>query len=172
MTKRLAGKKVALIAGQNVEHSYLEKPLKELTNLGAQVRIISAAPNQQISTSKKETYPVQDVVQAASHEDYHGVVVAGGEGIHEDQKILEFLRKADASAKMVAATRHGVQALIAAKVLKSRKVTTAPQQMEQLATAGATWIDKDVVVDEHIITSRLGDSQPAFMYEVIEALDA
>ena len=49
---------------------------------------------------------------------------------------------------------------------------TLPQQMAQRATAGATWIDKDVVVDEHIITSRLGENQAAFMHEVIEALDA
>ncbi len=73
------------------------------------------------------------------------------------------------SGKPVAAICHGPYTLISADVVKGRKMTSfwgdgVPQE---LANAGAQYVDADVVVDGNLITSRYPGDLPAFMREVM-----
>jgi putative intracellular protease/amidase len=41
---------------------------------------------------------------------------------------------------------------------------------DDLVHAGAEWVDRDVVVDGNLITSRMPDDLPAFLPAIIKAL--
>jgi protease I len=59
--------------------------------------------------------------------------------------------------------------LVEADVLRGRTVTSWPSLQTDLRNAGAHWVDREVVTDEQLITSRKPDDIPAFMNAAIEA---
>jgi protease I len=56
-------------------------------------------------------------------------------------------------------------------VLEGRRVTSFFAIRDDLVNAGATWVDEPVVVDGHLVTSRMPDDLPVFMKAVIEVLN-
>jgi protease I len=73
-----------------------------------------------------------------------------------------------ASGKPVAAICHGPWMLIEAGVVKGKTVTSWPSVHTDLQNAGAKWVDREVVEDGNIITSRKPDDIPAFSKKLIE----
>jgi len=70
--------------------------------------------------------------------------------------------------KPVAAICHGPWTLINAAVLKGRTVTSYPSLELDLKNAGAHWVDREVVVDAGLVTSRNPDDLPAFNRKIVE----
>jgi protease I len=58
--------------------------------------------------------------------------------------------------------------LIDAGVARGRTLTSWPTVGTDLRNAGAEWVDKEVVVDDGIVTSRKPDDIPAFNKKMIE----
>jgi protease I len=65
---------------------------------------------------------------------------------------------------------HGPQILIDCDVVDGRTLTSYPSVRQDLINAGATWVDKQVVVDEGLTTSRTPDGLPAFIDKTIEEI--
>jgi protease I len=53
-------------------------------------------------------------------------------------------------------------------VVKGREVTSWPSLKTDLRNAGAHWVDREVVVDAGLVTSRKPDDLPAFCAKMIE----
>ena len=81
---------------------------------------------------------------------------------------VEFVRAFFEAGKPVAAICHGPQLLIEANVLQNRTVTSYPSIKTDLKNAGAHWVDKDVVSDQGLITSRRPADIPRFNQKMIE----
>jgi protease I len=64
--------------------------------------------------------------------------------------------------KTVAAVCHGPWMLAEADVLGGRSVTSWPSIRTDLVNAGAEWVDREVVEDGNLITSRKPADLPAF----------
>jgi protease I len=60
--------------------------------------------------------------------------------------------------------------LIEAGVVKGKTVTSWPSVHTDLTNAGAHWVDREVVEDGNIITSRKPEDIPAFSNTLIQAL--
>ncbi len=58
--------------------------------------------------------------------------------------------------------------LVEAGVLNGRVVTSWPSLKTDLLNAGANWVDKEVVCDQGLVTSRRPDDLPAFCRKAIE----
>jgi protease I len=58
--------------------------------------------------------------------------------------------------------------LIEAGVVQGRTVTSWPTLQTDLRNAGADWVDREVVVDNGLVTSRKPDDIPAFSAKMIE----
>jgi protease I len=69
--------------------------------------------------------------------------------------------------KPVAAICHGPWTLIEAGAVPGRTVTSWPSLRSDLRNAGGTWVDREVVVDKNLATSRKPDDIPAFNREII-----
>jgi protease I len=72
------------------------------------------------------------------------------------------------AGKPVAVICHGPWTLIEAGVVKGRTVTSWPSLKTDLKNAGAQWVDREVVVDGRLVTSRKPDDLPAFCARTIE----
>ncbi len=53
-------------------------------------------------------------------------------------------------------------------MVRGRTVTSWPSVKTDLKNAGANWVDREVVVDQGLVTSRKPDDLPAFNAKIIE----
>jgi protease I len=85
---------------------------------------------------------------------------------HEDA--VSFVREFFESGKPVGVICHGPWTLIEADVVKGRTVTSWPSLRTDLRNAGAEWVDREVVTDQGLVTSRKPDDLPAFDAKIVE----
>lgn len=103
-----------------------------------------------------------DEVQA---KDFDTVIIPGGwapDYIRRSQVAIEFVAEMARSGKIVSAICHGGWVLASANILKGKQVTSVSAIKDDLINAGALWLDKEVVVDDNIVTSRKPDDLPTF----------
>ena len=73
-----------------------------------------------------------------------------------------------AAGKPVAAICHAPWVLIDADLVRGRILTSWPGIKTDVRNAGGTWVDREVVVDQGLVTSRNPDDIPAFNAKMIE----
>jgi protease I len=87
-------------------------------------------------------------------------------------EMVQLVKDCVESGKVVAAICHAGWMLASADVLKGRTATSFFAIKDDMVHAGANFVDKEVVVDGNLITSRMPDDLPAFMKAIIGALTA
>jgi protease I len=85
-----------------------------------------------------------------------------------DEDAVRFVKSFLESGKPIAAICHGPQMLIETKAIRGRTLTSWPSLRTDIENAGATWVDKEVVADHGLVTSRKPDDIPAFIRKMIE----
>ena len=63
---------------------------------------------------------------------------------------------------------HGPWMLVESGAVNGRQVTSWPSLRTDIENAGGRWVDREVVVDEGIVTSRKPDDLPAFNAKLVE----
>jgi protease I len=81
---------------------------------------------------------------------------------------VQFVRDFFEQGKPVGAICHAPWMLIEAGVARGRTLTSWPSLTTDLENAGATRVEREVVVDDGLITSRKPDDIPAFNEKLIE----
>ncbi len=107
--------------------------------------------------------------------DYDILVLPGGkapETVRMHPDCIEVTKKMMQSGKLVATICHGVQTLISADVLKGRTCTCWRALKDDVKAAGANYVDKEVVVDDNLISSRSPGDLPAFCREIVHAVES
>jgi protease I len=74
------------------------------------------------------------------------------------------------AGNVVAAICHAGWVLASADVVKGKTVTSFENIKHDLIHAGASWVDKEVVVDGNLVTSRKPADLPAFCRETMKLL--
>lgn len=174
---KLNGKKVALLTENGFEEIELTSPKKALEEAGATVHIISPQ-----STSVKawahdhwsQEIAVDVNVDDARADDYDALMLPGGvmnpDKLRLNKKAVQFAQEFLEAGKPVAAICHGPQLLIETGLLKDRDVTSFPSLRTDLENAGANWADREVVVDNGLVTSRTPDDLDAFNRKMVEEI--
>jgi protease I len=175
-------KKVAfLVAAEGIEQVELTRPWQAVQDAGAQPVLISPASGTVQGfdhLDKADTFPVDVTVDQADLDDYAALVLPGGvanpDALRTDTAAVAFVSDFVASGKPVAAVCHAPWTLIEADVVRGRTMTSWPSLRTDLTNAGATWVDKEVVVDENgpgpLITSRQPEDLEAFSSTLLERL--
>lgn len=171
--------RILILATNGFEQSELTGPRDALRDAGMEVVIASPETgeikgwsNTDWGQSVKVDLALDDVRLA----DFDGLVLPGGQ-INPDvlrlnPTAVELVQAFVQSDKPVAAICHAPWLLVEADVVRGRTVTGWPSIRTDLANAGAEVMDKEVVVDGNIITSRKPDDIPAFAKAIIEAVRA
>jgi protease I len=175
-TQRLAGRRVAVLAAEGVEQVELTEPVAALRGAGAEVTIVSLEAGEIQAFNhldKGERIPVDRELGATSAADYDGLVLPGGvanpDRLRTDERAVQFVRDFLETDKPVAAICHAPWLLIEAGLVKGRTLTSWPSLKTDVTNAGGEWVDKAVVVDQKLVTSRKPDDLPQFCDRVIEA---
>ena len=175
----LAGRKVAVLATDGVEQVELVEPVRALEAAGAEVHLVSINAGEIQGLNHLELgdrFPVHRTLADANPNDYAALVLPGGvanpDTLRTDERAVEFARAFIEADKPVAAICHGPWLLVEAGVLKGRTITSWPSLQTDIRNAGADWVDKEVAVDQRLITSRNPDDLPAFCDKLVSSLQA
>jgi deglycase len=173
-TGALQGKKVAILATDGFEQSELLEPRKALDEAGATTQVVSPAEGKVRGWNHKEwgnEVPVDVSLDSAQAEEFDALLLPGGvmnpDQLRMNSKAVEFVKHFTEAAKPVASICHGPWTLIEAGAVRGRTMTSWPSLKTDLKNAGATWVDKEVVSDKGLVTSRKPDDLPAFNREMI-----
>ena len=169
----VAGKHVAVLVEQKYEELELWYPYYRLKEAGAFPVLVG--PTAGASYLSKLGYPaVADVAaKDVTAADFAGVVIPGGfcpDYIRRSQDMLRVVRDAHDLTKPLAAICHGPWVLCSTPALKGRKATGFFAIRDDVVNAGAEWVDAEVVIDGHIITSRTPKDLPAFTAAFLKAI--
>lgn len=177
MDNKLQGKKIAILATDGFEQSELEKPKAALEEAGATTHIISPKSGEIKGWDTDDwgnKVKVDVVLSEAKADNYDALVLPGGvmnpDKLRIDETAISFVKSFFDAGKPVAAICHGPWTLINAEVVEGREMTSYPTLRKDLENAGAKWTDKEVVVDNGLITSRNPDDIPAFNKKLIEEI--
>jgi len=173
--RKLQGKKVAILAADMVEQVELVEPRKALEEAGAQTELVSLKPGEIQGFDHfdpADKHEVDRVVEEADASDYDALLVPGGVGnpdqLRGDENAVSFVRDFFEAGKPVAVICHGPWILVEAGVVKGRTLTSWPTLQTDIRNAGGNWVDREVVVDQGLVTSRKPDDIPAFNAKMIE----
>jgi len=170
----LEGKRIAILAEEDFEDSELVEPLRAMKDAGAKVVVVGSGSQESYRGKRgKATIKVDVAADKVNAEDFDAIIVTGGyapDKMRLHQPMIDLVRKAHDSGKVVAAICHGPQLLISADVVRGRRVTSWPSIAVDLRNAGADWVDEPVVQDGNLITSRRPADLPRFNKAIIEAL--
>ncbi len=177
MNIKLQGKKVAILATDGFEQSELFQPKKALEEAGAEVSIVSLESGEIKGWDGKDwgkTIKVDLTIDEANADDFDALELPGGlmnpDKLRTNEKVLSFVKAFFNQGKPVAAICHAPWILINAEVVKGKELTSYHTIRHDLENAGAKWIDKEVVVDNGLVTSRNPDDLPAFNKKMIEEI--
>jgi protease I len=175
MAAKLNGKRIAIFATDGFEQAELTKPLQALREAGAEVDIVSLEDGeiQGMEHDEKGDKIAVDVALAdADAEDYDALVLPGGvanpDRLRADEDAVTFVDDFVTSGKPIAAICHGPWTLIETGFVEGKRMTSWPSLKTDLRNAGAEWVDREVVRDGLLVTSRKPDDLPAFCDEIID----
>jgi protease I len=171
----LWGRKAAILATDGFEQSELFLPKAALEGAGCRTYIVSLKKGRIKGWSGGnwgKSIPVDLTVYEAQSMKFDFLLLPGGvlnpDKLRDDPSAVAFVRSFVNQNKPIAAICHGVQTLIETGMVNGRTLTSWPSLSTDLINAGANWIDKEVVRDEKLITSRKPADIPIFNREMIQ----
>lgn len=174
---KLKGKKVAILTENGFEEVELTSPKKELEEQGAIVQIVSPQKDK-VKGWDHDHWSIElkvDVpVEKADPDEFDALVIPGGvinpDLMRRNEDCVRFAKTFLEEGKPVAAICHGPQLLIETGLLKGREMTSFWSIKTDLKNAGVNWQDKEVVVDNGLVTSRSPQDLEAFNRKMVEEI--
>jgi protease I len=177
MPDQLKARKVAFLATDGVEQVELTAPWNALKHAGAEVKLISDKPGEIEAVNhdeKGDRFAVDAVVSQVSARDFDALVLPGGvanpDKLRTNKDAVKFVREFMEADKPVAAICHGPWLLVEADAVRGRTITSWPSLETDVKNAGGAWVDKQVQLDQKLLTSRKPDDLPAFCAQLVELL--
>ncbi|MFC1915549.1 type 1 glutamine amidotransferase domain-containing protein [Chloroflexota bacterium] len=169
----LKGKRVAILAEDNYQELELWYPLLRLQEAGAKVTVIGRETGR-VHTSKHGYEVTTDIAASeARPQDYDAIIIPGGYApdlMRRNPAMVGLVRDAYNQGRVVAAICHAAWMLASADIVKGKQLTSFYSIKDDMVNAGATWLDKPVVRDGKLITSRVPQDLPFFCREIISAV--
>ncbi len=168
-----------IITADRFEDMELFFPYFRLLEEGIQVDV--AAPSKEYLTGENG-YILENIdltFAEVDPDDYGLLVIPGGfpdaapTTVRKNKHAQEITKAFFKANKPVAVICHGPYTLVSADVVRGRHLTGywydgVPEEIE---AAGGHYVDKEVVVDGNLVTSRWPGDLPAFMRETMKIID-
>ena len=169
----LKGKKVIILIEDMYNDLEFWYPYYRMKEAGVDVVVVG--PGSASEYTGKSGIPCKEDVspEKISAAEYDGIIIPGGyapDRMRRHESMVTLVKDFFDAGKVVAAICHAGWMLASAEIVEGRTVTSFFAIKDDLVHAGANWIDKEVVVDGKLITSRQPDDLPAFMKAIIAAL--
>ena len=172
--ENLKGIKVAILVDEGFEQVELTGPRDALRAAGAEARVVSPKNGKVRGWNHTEwgdEIPVDVELAQARPADFDALLLPGGvvnpDKLRMNPQAVNFARDFFDNEKPVAAICHGPWMVIEAGAARGRRIASWPSLKTDVRNAGAEWVDREVVVDRNLVTSRKPDDIPAFNREMI-----
>ena len=168
----LAGKRVAILVEDLYQDQEVWYPYYRLREAGVEVLLTGTGKPEYRG---KYGYPITPTItaQRVSAARLDGLIVPGGYApdlLRRYPAVIELVREADRRGVVIGAICHAGWVLCSAGILRGKTATCFSAIKDDLVNAGAIYVDREVVRDGHLITSRKPDDLPAFMRAFLDAL--
>lgn len=171
--KPLDARCVLIFVGDDYEDMELQYPKYRLLEAGA--RVVLAGLESGVTYKGKHGYPQAAGARISdlSASDFDGLVIPGGwmpDKLRRHDEVKRITKQMHDAGKCVASICHGPWIDISAGIVKGATYTSTPGLTDDLRNAGATWVDKPVVIDRNHVTSRRPDDLPEFCRGILEVM--
>ena len=168
----LTGKRVAILVEDLYQDQEVWYPYYRLKEAGVAVVVVGTGKSEYKS---KHGYPVvpETTADRVSASEFDGVIVPGGYApdlLRRFPAVVRLVSEANRQGKVIGAICHAGWVLCSADVLRGRTATCFSAIKDDVVNAGATYVDREVVRDGNLVTSRKPDDLPAFMRTFLAAL--
>ncbi|OGF44480.1 MAG: protease [Candidatus Firestonebacteria bacterium RIFOXYC2_FULL_39_67] len=169
----LAGKRIVILVAEQFQDMEVMYPYYRFKEEGAEI-IVAGTGSADIYNGKYG-YPIKitttaDKIKAS---DVDAVIIPGGwapDFLRRYDFVNKFVRDAFEKGKIIAAICHGGSVLVSARILEGKTATAFKAIKDDMIYAGCNFVDKEVVVDCNLVTSRTPDDLPAFCKTIIKEL--
>ncbi len=166
--------RIAIPLAEGFEDVEFTVPRTRLLEAGHEVTVFGAKAGERVRGKRgKVTADIEAVAAGLEPATFDALVIPGGyapDELRMDRNVVSFVRRFWETGRPVAAVCHGPQLLIEADVVRDRRLTSYPSIKKDLSNAGAVWVDREVVQDRNLITSRRPDDLDAFCDAILTAL--
>jgi protease I len=170
----LSGKRVAVLVEEEFEDLELTGPCEALRTAGVAVVLVGPAAGVEFKGKRGHDVVTSDAAAGSVRMAmFDGLIIPGGyapDRMRMRHAMVDLARDAMDAGKVVGAICHGPQLLISANALRGRTLTCWPSIAVDVKNAGGLYVDKPVVEDGNLITSRKPDDVPAFSEAILRAL--
>ncbi len=155
---------ILMLVGPDYEEMEVWYPKYRLEAAGYEVPVAGLGDSKYVG---KWGYPcpVDGNVRDFRSDTLAGIIAPGGwapDKLRRDQAVLSRVREVHAAGGLIATICHGPWILISAGIVKGRRMTSTVGIKDDLANAGALWVDEPVVVDGNIVSARVPKDLPPF----------
>jgi protease I len=167
--------RIAMPLGSDFEDAEYSVPRQRLEESGHEIVVVGSEAGATVKGKRGRASATVDRCAAeTAPDDFDALVIPGGyspDHLRLDRSVVDLVRHFMARGKLVAAICHGPQLLIEADAVRGRTLTSWPSVRTDLENAGARWVDREVVEDGNLITSRQPDDLEAFSAAVRRRLE-
>jgi len=158
--------RIAFVLDDDYEDSEFRRPWEAVHEEDHEGAIIGRSARKEVSGKRGgDCARVEASAVDSRPDDYDALVIPGGyspDKLRLDENVVEFVRGFFAEGKTVAAICHAPSLLVEADVLRGRTLTSWPSVRRDVENAGGVWVDREVVRDDNLITSRNPGDLDAF----------
>jgi protease I len=166
-------KKAVIIVGKGFEDSEFTYPFYRLQEEGIKVDV-AVAGDAEVAGKLGQTATPTIKCSELNEQDFDMVIIPGGhEGpdrVRQVKEVLNFVKAMDEKQKIIATICHGSWVTISAKIMQGKKATCYKGMKDDLINSGCEYVDEDVVVDGHFISSPHFRNNHQWMKALIEQL--
>lgn len=166
--------RVGFIVDEMFEDSELSVPLERVKAAGHETVIIGVIRGARLEGKKhKLVIDTQKSIDDVSADSLDALVIPGGyspDKLRVNDRMVALVREMFEAQKPIAAICHAGSMLVEAGIVEDRTVTSWRSIRTDLVNAGAMWVDREVVQDGNLITSRKPDDLPAFCRALLDQL--
>lgn len=179
MANELKGRTVAILVTDGFEQVEMTKPRQALDDAGAKTILVSLKDGKVQGMNhdeKGDTFRVDKALSSVSPSDFDALLLPGGvanpDKLRMSPEAVKFVSSFTTAHKPIAAICHGPWMLVETGAVKGSTVTSWPSLKTDVTNAGGKWVDREVVVDGNLVTSRKPDDIPVFNEKMLALFSA
>ena len=168
--------RIACVLASDFEDSEFQDPYDAFLQAGHDVTIVGLKAREALRGKKGQvTAMAEKSFDDVSPTDFDALFIPGGyspDKLRAHQEAVIFVKEMMAKSKPTLVICHGPQLLLTADEHKRHRMTAWKTVQGDLKKAGADVVDKEVVVDRNLVSSRMPADLPAFIRESLRVLEA